>query len=474
VPPPPTADRSRSAAVRSQAGFTLIEVLVTALIVALLGTATATALITSSHAAGDERLRSQADSLSSQDLERLRGLSDAQLNGLSQHRTVTFNGTPFTIQSTSGYLDTTGANTCTSTSVAYYKITSTVTWPEGYSNRTDLKVSDESVLSRPVSGDLRVQATDQTNANLAGVTINATGTDNQSSVTDNNGCVMFAGLSSGAYTVDLSDPGYVTPDGLASPTNATATVTATGVATPNGAPFHLGLAGSVNGTFTTYNSAAFGEADAISWLGSGAAFTMSGGFQTTTPTSPATSLTTLSLFPFSVTTPTASYTNNYAVWAGRCLQQEPPAAYDRYSVTPGSVGANQTVQEPLLDVGNVTYYNGSSTATVRPTHIKLTFNSTQPSTTSCNYSWTPTLVTGAMPATGWLAYPGQPFASSATTGSTASASSNSSSPQAGTITVCADYSGYKVTSAAMNNRSFTAMNVAPTLAIRRGTNSGTC
>jgi hypothetical protein len=158
------------------------------------------------------------------------------------------------------------------------------------------------------------------------------------------------------------------------------------------------------------------------------------------------------------------------VWAGRCLQQEPPATYDVFSVAPGSTGAPHNVQEPLLDVGAVTY-NG---ATVKPAHVKLTFNSTAPTTGTCSYSWTPTLVAGAlMPATGWLAYPGQPFASTATTGGAASASSGST-PEAGTITVCADNNGYKVTTTTTNS-SMTSINVVPTLAIRQQLSYlGTC
>jgi type II secretory pathway pseudopilin PulG len=74
---------------RSEAGFTIIEVLVSALMVILIGTATAKALITTAHVSGDQRLRAEADAIATQDQERLRGLSDEQLNGLSQTRPVT-------------------------------------------------------------------------------------------------------------------------------------------------------------------------------------------------------------------------------------------------------------------------------------------------------------------------------------------------------------------------------------------------
>jgi type II secretory pathway pseudopilin PulG len=468
---------NRGGRARSSAGFTLIEVLVTSLIVILIASASAKALITTSHASGDQRLRSQADSVATQDLERLRGLSDDNLNGLNQGpRPVIVNGTTFNVTSTASYLDTTGASTCTSNAAAYYKISSTVTWTENYSNRTDTTVTQESVLARPVTGDMYVQATDQTGTPLSGVAVTATGPDTQNDTTNASGCVLFAGLSPGGYALTLADPGYVDPNGNASPPNVTATVTASTPVAPSGNPFRLGRAGSLAATFTTAGSSSGynGEADGVAWLGSGASYAMSGGYRTATSTAPSPTLGTASLFPFNEsTTTTASYTNNYSAWAGRCLQQEPPAGVDTYTVTPGSTGQAVNVLEPVLYVGATNYKNGSTTTAVRPAHIKLTFTST--AGMPCSYSWYPTLAAGTVvPYAGWLANPGQPFASTATTGTTASASSNSTSPQAGQLTLCEDYAGYKSSATTTNSNFTTSANVAPTITITNGTNSGAC
>jgi prepilin-type N-terminal cleavage/methylation domain-containing protein len=479
--PPTTVSTARFATrrglVRSNAGFTLIEVLVTALIVVLIASASAKALISTSHASSDQRLRSQADSVATQDLERLRGLSDDQLNGLNQGpRPVTINGTVFNVTSTATYLNTTGTSTCTSTAAAYYRVLSTVTWTENYSNRTDTTVTQESVLARPVTGNMFVQTTDQTGQPLSGASVTATGPDTQSDTTNSAGCVLFAGLSPGSYVVTLADSGYVDPNGNASPPNVTATVTASTPGSPSGNPFRLGQAGSLAATFTTVGSSSGfnGEADAISWLGSGVSYTMSGGYRTATSSAPSPTLSTASLFPFNEsTTATASYTNNYSAWAGRCLQQEPPVGVDTYTVMPGSTGQAANVLEPALYVGAINYENGSTTTTVKPDHVKLTFAST--AGTSCSYSWYPTLAPGTtMPLAGWLANPGQPFASTATTGTAASAASNSTSPQAGQLTVCADYLGYK-SSVTTTNSNFTATaNIVPTITITNGTSAGTC
>lgn len=449
---------SRRRIAAAQAGFTLIEVLVSALLVVLIATAASKALITTAHASADQRLRSQADGLGTQDQERLRGLSDVQLASLNQSRTSAVDGTTFTVQSTSTYLDTTGSSSCSSTAAAYYKIASTVTWNEGFTNQS-ASVNEESILSRPVTGDLLTQATDQTGTALSGVTMTPTGPSTQTAVTDSNGCVMFAGLTPGLYSIGLSFPGYVDPNGNASPTGS-ATVTTTGTAHPNGGTFRLGQAGSIAGTFKTAYPAATplnGEADGISWLGNKGSIAMTGGFQTAPsadPSNPASGYTTGSLFPFASTSP-VSYTGNYTVWAGRCSQQMPPATTDQFTVTPGSVNTAQTIQEPLLNLNTTYYNNGSTTVAVKPAHVVLTFSSG-----GCTDSWNAPLASTMSSTYGWLLNPGQAYAAS------------------GTLTVCADYNNgstnYKQ-SVTTGNASFTAVNTVPAITITNAFgNRGTC
>ncbi|MGH2893820.1 MAG: carboxypeptidase regulatory-like domain-containing protein, partial [Solirubrobacteraceae bacterium] len=273
--PSPAVSRLRLRC-RADAGFSLIEVLVSALLVILIGTATAKALISSSHFSGDQRLRSQADSVASQDQERLRGLSDLQLNDLEsspQQRSVWISGTTFNVTSAVTYLDTTGNTGCSATAAAYYRVTSTVAWPEAFRGGAQPSIVDQSILSRPVSGDLPVVVTDQTGQPLSGVNVQASGTSPQTLTTDSSGCVLFAGLIPGNYNVILTDAGYVDPNGDSSPVTVPTTVTTTGTAAQ---AVHLGLAGQLTGTFaaatglTSPNpTSASGEADGISWSGTG-------------------------------------------------------------------------------------------------------------------------------------------------------------------------------------------------------------
>ena len=334
---------------RADAGFTLIEVLVSALLVVFIAGAASKALITTSHTSADQRLRSQADGLATQDQERLRGLSDDQLLNLTQSRSSTVDGTAFTVQSTSTWEDTSGATSCHSTAAAYYHIVSTVSWSEGFSKQS-ASIQEDSLLSRPVAGDLLTQVTDQTGAAINGVTVSTTGPATSSSAgplaqtgqTDANGCIMFAGLTPpGLYTVGLSSTVGSTP-AATPPRPGTATVTSTGLAVqPNNGVFHLGQAGSIVGTFKTATTGgSTGEADGISWMGSKGSIPMPNfeTFPTTKPSTLGTGYTTGALFPFASVSP-VSYTTNYTVWGGRCANQAPPAPVRPVHREPGSTGA---------------------------------------------------------------------------------------------------------------------------------------
>ena len=130
---------------------------------------------------------------------------------------------------------------------------------------------------------------------------------------------------------------------------------------------------------------------------------------------------------------------------------EPPAGIDKITVSPGS-SQTASVQEPALDI--VVEDLGVRT---KPAAISLSFQST--SGTTCDNTWYPPIASdAATDANGSLASPGQPFAGTATTGSTASASGYT-----GTYQVCADASilgiTRKVTVSNLTNTNFTTPTV---------------
>ncbi len=457
------ASRTRAS---DERGVSLVEVLVSALIVALIATAVALALMAGADTDADQRDRSQAAELAQLDQERLKGLSAVQLTDLAppntETRTVTLGGTPYTITSEADFLNSTGGASCGSTgagAAAYYEVVSKVTW--GINHRGP--VTYASMITPPAGGTLLTEVEDQTGAPLPGVGVTATGADTASASTDAAGCAIFSGLSTGDYTLALSDPGYVDQDDQpANPLDISATVTSTGTATPSGGnPIILGLAGTFTAGLTTNTGSSTvpgQQADAISWYGAGTSDSMSNyecetsSGSTSCPASSGNgtvsaavpSSGSITAFPFAFTGP--SYAGNYTVWAGACKQEEPPAPYGQVSITPGS-SQTLAIQEPALNV--IVKSNGTQ---VKPSQVAIRFVSA--SGTSCNDPssngwWYPAIAANAATApTGALAYPGQPFAST-------SAGSVSASGKTGTLTVCAAAGGRHQNVTGVQNNSMT-------------------
>ncbi len=462
----------------------MIEILIAALMVALIASAVAIALVAGATQSADQRHRAQAGIVAAQDQQRLRGLSAQELNGLVQNRVVTMDGTAYQVKSTSAFLSSSGTTSCGAPgagAAAYFQTVSTVNWNANVDPKTGLNrrppVVAESIITPPAGGILLAQVVDQTGAGLPGVSVAASGPANESGITDSGGCTELADLTAGTYTVTFTDSGYVDPTGNPTPTTP-ATVTSTGTSRPTSNPISMGLAGTIDANFTAMGSSGNltgQQANSLAWFGNGTSSRMSG-FQTypsgcesspgscTTAASllPA-SPTMISLFPFEFTGP--SYTGNYQVWGGPCQQMEPPASTDKFNVAPGS---NQTlaVQEPALDL--VVQANGTRVA---PVNVNLNFQSS--SGPSCNTNWYPAIASdAATDANGVLASPGQPFATTATTGSTASASGYT-----GTYSVCASavVSGRtrNVTTNSVTNTNFSSP-TAVTINVTSSSQSGSC
>jgi prepilin-type N-terminal cleavage/methylation domain-containing protein len=463
----------------AEQGFTLIEVLVSALLVLIISAGVATALVSATDFTSHERSQSQANAVAQQDQERMKAMSDSQLTSLHQTRTVTLNNTQFKVVSTASFIDASGISSCTSKAEAYFKLSSTITSAASLNNPGQT-VTAETIITRPLAGTLLVQVKDQTGTGLSGAAVAVSGQNTSydaSATTDSAGCVAFAGLPTDTYTINATDTGYVDPNGNATATEA-AGVNQTNITSPPS--LILGAAGAVKvgfvtkGTSVTYDGytslgATHGAAPVgydISYYGAGGGNNMTN--NGCLPTSPCTgtgsnpttyettssgsvpALTVGSLFPFYLGS-TSQYTNNYQVWAGACAQEEPlqpasstvfssPAINTDYgSVTPGknaSTGAPDVyIDEPAVDVG--VKYNGG--AVVLPAHVSITFSGKNASgTVTCQDTWhqVPSLGPDTVSGTNYAIYPA-PFASTASAGSTSPMAS--ANGLAGTISVCADY-----------------------------------
>jgi type II secretory pathway pseudopilin PulG len=430
------ATRRRAGGLRalasSQSGFTIIEVVVSAIMLVTISGAAATALIATNNFSSEERHRSQADELAQQDQERMKGMSAKTLAGYSWTRTVTYDGTDYQLKSTGKFLSNTGNSSCGSSgngAAAYVKIRSEADWIDGSGNAHwtytgRVPVVQESLITPPTGGTILVKTKDQNNAPLAGVSVTATGPDTQTASTDDDGCVVLAAMDVGDYALTLGG-NFVDVNGVQAadiPIPSTA-VSGTGTSFPIGSPFQLGVPGLVSGFFRTQFAAGDVRTDqkgpAMSWFNAG----MTNGSQRNTVSlsgspavrTPATSLNTTgppwTLFPFNNGT-SGDYTNNYQVWAGSCDSDQPPSANRTYaSVGPSGwaiINGANGILEPSLKI-RISY--ATTGAYVTPAHLKLT--------DSCGLTWSPAIRATDLSAgstgtgtQGHLAFPGQPYSSS--------------------------------------------------------------
>jgi Tfp pilus assembly protein PilV len=449
---------NKQSSLRGEDGVTMVEVLVSMLLVGLIALSF-TGLDAAGRSSADQRRVAQANAIAQQDQERLRALSADQLATLNETRTVTLDSNTYTVESTGKYQSGagTGADSCASTTSAadYARVTSTVTWDAN--RRSDVKL--QSLITPRVGGSLVVQAINQGATALAGVTVTATGNDEDTSgvvrsgKTDDGGCVIFGSLPVGTYNVTATLTGYVDEKSNSAPTQA---VTTTAGNSTN-LTFKLGLPGMItNATFqavagsTTVNSQ---QSPGMSWNNTnmltpgvtGSASTYASTFSTPNPAS---------LFPF--TTGTNVYTSNYQVWGGTCTAAQPPTGAGTgrtfVTVSPGTTVNAPVVKLPLLKLV-VTYPNSSTN--VRPSHVKFT----DPCSTTRNLTPSSGVASSYNTTTGWLSNPGQIYG--------------------GYTSFCVDYnytgtSYRKATlSGTFNNTSFTAVNTA-TFNLTTSSTSGQC
>ncbi len=198
---------------REEAGFALIEVLISAVIIVLASGATFGLLSASAHSSAEERHRSEAFGLAQEDQARLRALPISSLNRLNETRTVTLNGNPFTIESEGEYINNkTGTSSCGqgTSSADYIQITSTVTW-RSLGSRKPAEI--QSIVApppgslNPENGTLTISADNAAEAPISGIGLSGTGAGTFSGTTDSEGCAVFANQAAGNYTL--------TPSGVA-------------------------------------------------------------------------------------------------------------------------------------------------------------------------------------------------------------------------------------------------------------------
>lgn len=301
-----------------EAGFALLEVLISAVIVALIVIATFTGFDVTQRATADERAHSQADVLAQQDEDRLRSMQIDQLAGLNETHTYKYNGTEYTVKSTGEFLnDTTESQSCVkeAQNASYVRTVSTVTWP---TLKARPPVVETGLITPPAGGELLVQVFGGSGAGVSGMSVVAKGPSpseaSVSATTGSSGCVIFAALGEGTYSVTTSQPGYVDKDGNSEPpiSQRTATVTS---GTTTKKQFQFDRAGELTVKFVNSSGAA-SEGDSFVTFNTGITTGLVRGWGVLGANEYTASKTTSkTLFPFG---------SKYAVYAGTCTADAPP------------------------------------------------------------------------------------------------------------------------------------------------------
>lgn len=213
------------ASLGSEAGDTLIEVLISAMLVGLIVVGTLTGFNAATRVSADQRHHNQAAVLAAQSQELLRTDSAATLDALqiTPHTyTSKVDGQTYTITQEAVLVNdskqTSGCNATAGSSAKqngnYFRIKSSVTWRQlNEANRKP--VTQASIITPPDGSALEVDVTNggTPEEDVSGVTVISNANGEEPLTTGTAGCVIYAGVPSTSANVEAYKVGDVIPSG---------------------------------------------------------------------------------------------------------------------------------------------------------------------------------------------------------------------------------------------------------------------
>lgn len=312
---------------RNQDGFALIEVIVSAAVLAIIALAVLAGIDGATASTARERARAVAASLAEQDQERMRALRFDELTKLvgvdvkdaSRNQSFSVDGVTYNVNSEVTFQADSGTTTsgCGTNPKQndYLRVITTVT--SAMVGKRVPAVKLESLVAPPVSGALVVKVVDAKNQPVSGVAVTTVATKtgrSYSGTTNDQGCVPFVGVDSGEHKVTISKAGYVDRTGTAKPERI-ATVTPSLVSTltigydraadltVNVKTLKPGVAWTMTATGLDSKATAVSDNSAETNI-----------LRTYTPASPASTINVPKVFPF---------TTAYSFFTGTCAIQSP-------------------------------------------------------------------------------------------------------------------------------------------------------
>lgn len=402
-----------------ESGFTIIEVLVSAIIVVIVSVGVLKSLDTANARSGTQKAKGVAAGLAQQDQERLRAFRAQDLNNYVETRCLQKRPTGFVkdpgcdddpllgpsykiVSRTDWVSDQSGTRSCgTGARADYIRISSTVSWSTatGDAETGTNRVSIASLVAPRVGtfsgeGSLSIEVQDRNAAGRANIPVSVTGPKTLSGTTDANGCLFFGYLPEGNYTVAVSQAGNVDANGVQDVSRQFG-VTDGSITT---AVIEYDLGANLDVTFTTrVFGVTYGgqRADHLSIAHSGLASpswraytSTQGGLRPEDSFGLGTGYTP-KLFPFS---------SEYAAYAGNCPGNRPSfygLTWTQFSpvLTPGGT-ATMTVHQPsiLLTPGGTgaTAWPGGNipTGAIAALKPEATWGGSPTYCTETKYAWT--------------------------------------------------------------------------------------
>ena len=206
---------------RAQDGSFLVESMVSALIIVIVGLGVLEAIDRSSRLGNEQQAQAIAGNLAHSAQEQVRGLTLAEQSVLRSTDTIDVDGQRYSIVSRADWItDATGDANCTTATASadYLKLSTVVTWTNMGVRKP---VTLESLIAPGVrsfgagQGSLAVQVTNGAGNGISGLQLALSGTAARTDTTSAAGCVLWGYLPSGSgYTLAFNrPPDYVTPDG---------------------------------------------------------------------------------------------------------------------------------------------------------------------------------------------------------------------------------------------------------------------
>jgi Tfp pilus assembly protein PilV len=201
---------------RDERGTTLLEVIVAAVVLVVISGSVTSMVIAAQTGSGQQRIQAIAADLAQSTLEELRSRKFTHLTGLNATTTVTAGGVTFSVHSSSEWemQAPAGSTSCAEARgrPETLKVSARVTWPE--MKRAPVVV--DTLVAAPLGvsstrGNHVVQIANAQGIGVGGISVTL---GPLSRATDSTGCVRFAGVAAGRYTLSFSRPNSITPAGV--------------------------------------------------------------------------------------------------------------------------------------------------------------------------------------------------------------------------------------------------------------------